>query len=168
MKTQIEAAKQENRDPISGEPGCHPLGTGVGSVTGAATGAVLGAPGGPIGMAVGGVVGAIAGASTGHGIAEELNPTAEDVYWKENHKLQPYYIGDYDYNDYAPAYRMGYEGRDRNRGLSFEESERELASKWEDARGTSRLDWDHARHAVRDGWSRVESKSPADSYITEH
>ena len=46
-----------NRDPITGEPGSHPVGTGVGSAGAAAIGAALGAPFGPIGMLVGGAIG---------------------------------------------------------------------------------------------------------------
>ncbi|MGV3774739.1 MAG: DUF2382 domain-containing protein [Verrucomicrobiales bacterium] len=73
-----------NRDPITGEPGSHPVGTGVGAAVGgaggaaagAAAGAALGTAGaGPVGTAVGAVAGAIAGAAAGHGTAEGLNPT---------------------------------------------------------------------------------------------
>jgi len=43
----------KNADPITGEPGAHPVGTGVGAAGGAVTGAALGtAIGGPIGVAV--------------------------------------------------------------------------------------------------------------------
>ncbi|HYC91623.1 MAG TPA: hypothetical protein VEO54_20555 [Thermoanaerobaculia bacterium] len=44
--------------PITGEPGSHPVGTGLGA---AAVGAALGAPFGPIGILVGGAIGAVAG-----------------------------------------------------------------------------------------------------------
>ncbi len=37
-----------NRDPVSGEPGSHPVGVGVGAAGGAAIGAGIGAVGGPI------------------------------------------------------------------------------------------------------------------------
>ena len=39
-----------NRDPITGEPGSHPIGTAVGGMGGAAAGAAIGAIGGPLGM----------------------------------------------------------------------------------------------------------------------
>ena len=48
-----------NRDPITDEPGSHPVGTGVGATGGAVAGAAAGAIGWPVGMAVGGVVGAV-------------------------------------------------------------------------------------------------------------
>ncbi len=41
-----------NADPITGEPGAHPVGTGLGAVGGAATGATVGALGGPVGAVV--------------------------------------------------------------------------------------------------------------------
>ena len=55
-----------NRDPITGEPGSHPIGTAVGGLGGAAAGAAIGAIGGPLGMLIGGAIGAIAGGSAGH------------------------------------------------------------------------------------------------------
>ena len=65
-----------NRDPISGEPGSHPVGTGVGAAGGATTGAIIGAVvGGPVGGAIGAAIGGIAGGLTGHEVAEGVNPT---------------------------------------------------------------------------------------------
>ena len=75
-----------NRDPISGEPGSHPVGTGIGAVAGGAGGAAAGAAAGaamgtagagPVGTAIGAAVGAVAGGLAGHGAAEGLNPTNE-------------------------------------------------------------------------------------------
>ena len=65
-----------NRDPISGELGAHPVGTGVGAVAGGvAAGAVVGSVAGPVGTAVGAAVGAVAGGLAGKGVAEVLDPT---------------------------------------------------------------------------------------------
>ena len=64
-----------NLDPITDEPGSHPLGTGVGAAGGAVAGAAIGAVAGPVGAAVGGVVGAIAGGLAGHAVGEQVNPT---------------------------------------------------------------------------------------------
>jgi uncharacterized protein (TIGR02271 family) len=76
--------RDKNADPITGEPGAHPVGTGVGTAVGGAGGAAAGAAAGaaigtagagPIGAGVGVVAGAIIGAALGHGAAEGLNPT---------------------------------------------------------------------------------------------
>ena len=64
-----------NPDPLTGAPGAHPVGTGLGAVSGAAAGASIGAAAGPIGAAVGTVVGALAGAVAGKGAAEAVHPT---------------------------------------------------------------------------------------------
>lgn len=78
--------RDANRDPISGESGSHPVGTGVGAVAGgaagaaagAATGAAVGTAGaGPVGTGIGAAVGAVVGGLAGHGAAEGLNPTNE-------------------------------------------------------------------------------------------
>ena len=64
-----------NPDPLTGAPGAHPVGTGLGAVSGAAAGASIGAAAGPVGAALGTVVGAVAGALAGRGAAEAVNPT---------------------------------------------------------------------------------------------
>src|SRR3954447_11610765 len=57
-----------NRDPITGEPGAHPVGAGVGAaVGGAATGAAAGAVAGPVGAVVGAVAGGVVGGLAGKG-----------------------------------------------------------------------------------------------------
>src|SRR3954447_16172192 len=79
----------ENRDPLTGEPGSHPVGTSVGTAGGGVAGAAIGAAvGGPVGAAIGAVVGGVAGAYSGHGVAEVMNPTFEEQYWREHHASQ--------------------------------------------------------------------------------
>lgn len=65
-----------NEDPITGEAGAHPVGTGVGATGGAVTGATVGTLiAGPVGTIVGAAIGAIAGGLAGKGVAEGMNPT---------------------------------------------------------------------------------------------
>lgn len=155
--------KDENRDPITGEPGSHPVGTGLGTAGGFAAGAAVGVFGGPVGAVVGGVIGGIIGAATGHAVAEGLDPTAENLYWKENYRNEPYYEDHLGFSDYEPAYRMGSDNYVRNPGRTFEETEHELAGKWESVREGSSLKWEEARHAARAGWHRVERALPGDA-----
>ncbi len=69
-----------NLDPITGEPGAHPVGTGVGAVAGGlAAGAAAGTVVGPVGTAVGAAVGAVAGGLAGKGVAEKVDPTVGGV-----------------------------------------------------------------------------------------
>jgi hypothetical protein len=149
--------RDENRDPISGAPGAHPVGTGVGAASGGAAGAAIGtAIGGPIGAAVGIVAGAIAGGLAGKGAAEAIDPTAEDAYWRENYRNRDYVDRTASYETYQPAYKVGYEGYSRHRGRKFEEVEADLQRDYERTAGRTGLAWDKARQATRDAWRRLD------------
>jgi uncharacterized protein (TIGR02271 family) len=154
-----------NRDPITGTPGAHPVGTGVGAAAGGAAGAAAGvaagaaagtATGGPVGGAVGAAIGAVAGGLAGKGVAEQVNPTAEDAYWREHYTGEPYYDRTYNYDDYRGAYRTGYEGYSRlgRSGTSYDQIESDLRREYERNYANSRLSWDKARPAVHAAWHR--------------
>jgi hypothetical protein len=146
-----------NRDPISGEPGAHPVGTGVGAAAaGAAAGAAGGLIAGPAGAALGAVIGAVAGGLAGKGVAESIDPTVEDTYWRQNYAQRPYYDKNTAYEDYRPAYQLGWEARSKYASRSFDEAEPELGRDWEAAKRQSQLTWQKAKHATRDAWNRVE------------
>jgi hypothetical protein len=148
-----------NTDPITGEPGAHPLGTGAGGVSGAVAGAVVGgAVGGPVGAAVGGALGAVGGGAAGSSLAEQLNPTDEDAYWRDNFRKRPYADETLSYDHYRPAYRYGWESRARLAGQRWDQVERELERGWRENRGESRLGWTDARMAARDAWQRVDHR----------
>jgi hypothetical protein len=151
-----------NRDPLTGTPGAHPVGTGVGAAAGGAAGAAIGMVAGPVGALAGAVVGAVVGGLAGKGVAEGVNPTAEDAYWRDNFVREPYYAMGRSYEDYSPAYRVGYEGRGLYAG-SFDDAEPELRRSYETDRGTSRLEWEEARIASRAAWHRVERAMPGDA-----
>jgi hypothetical protein len=154
-----------NRDPITGEPGAHPVGAGVGAAVGGAAagvlggmaaGAVGGSAAGPIGTAVGAVVGGVAGGLAGKGIAESIDPTAEDAYWRENYKNRPYYEASSSYDDYRPAYQYGWESRSKYADKTFDEVEPQLQSDWESTRApSSQMSWEKASPASRDAWDRL-------------
>jgi phage tail tape-measure protein len=70
----------DEKRELTGNPGSHPVGTGLGAAGGAATGAVAGAAlGGPVGAAVGAAVGGVAGAAAGHKAGEVVNPTPKTI-----------------------------------------------------------------------------------------
>jgi len=148
--------KDLNRDPITDEPGAHPVGTGIGATGGAVAGAAAGSIGGPIGVAVGGLVGAVVGGLAGKAAGEAVNPTAEEAYWRENYAGESYFEKGRTFDDYAPAYRLGLTGRTRYPG-DFESAEPHLASEWEAARAGSSLDWKRAQPASRAAWNRIDS-----------
>src|SRR3954452_8701714 len=111
----------------------HPVGSGVGAAAGAATGAAVGtAVAGPVGTLVGAAVGAVAGGLVGHGIAEGINPTEEDAYWRENYRNRPYVSSGRSYDDYQPAYKYGWESRAQYGNKKWEDVEPELGRNWND------------------------------------
>ena len=166
-ETTKEAKKQmgtdANRDPITGTAGAHPVGTGVGAVGGAVAGAALGGVAGPVGAAVGLVAGAIAGGLAGKGVAEKIDPTVEDAYWKTNYSKQKYVERNAPYSTYQPAYRTGYEGRNLYPGKKYEEVESDLQRDYEKSKDSAILSWDKAKSATRDAWNRVEKATPGNA-----
>ncbi|MGJ7512131.1 ferritin-like domain-containing protein [Variovorax sp. GT1P44] len=144
-----------NRDPITGAPGAHPVGTGLGATGGALAGAAAGSLAGPIGTVVGLVAGAVAGGLGGKAAAESVNPTAEETYWRENFSKETYYDAGRPYEDYAPAYEAGWSARG-TRDTDFETAEPVLASEWESRRGASSLAWSDARPAAQAAWDRAD------------
>jgi hypothetical protein len=151
-------AERRNEDPITGAPGAHPVGTGLGAIAGGvAAGAATGTVAGPIGTAVGAAVGAIVGGLAGKGVAEMIDPTVEEAYWRDNYANRPYVTKGASYNDYGPAYRYGVDQYSRFHGASFDTVDSDLARDWDNARSDSSLSWDQARHAARDSWDRVDS-----------
>src|SRR5262245_52335864 len=120
--------RDANPDPITGAPGAHPVGTGLGAAGGGAAGVAAGAaigaaasgPAAPVGGVVGAVVGAVAGGLIGKGAAEAINPTDEDSYWRSNYRSRPYVDPGDRFDDYEPAYRYGYTAYSYYPGRDFE------------------------------------------------
>src|SRR6185295_16152935 len=140
-----ERTKDTNPDPITGEPGAHPVGVAGGGTGGALAGAAIGgAVGGPIGAVVGGAIGAVAGGAAGKGAAEAVNPTLEETHWRTK--------AGKDYDQYAPAYRYGWESASRTeyQGRRFDDVEKDLERNWSKARGTMNADWKEAKQRTRD------------------
>lgn len=147
-----------NEDPITGEPGAHPVGTGVGAVLGgAAAGALTGTVAGPLGTLVGTAVGAVVGGLAGKSVAEEIDPTVEADFWRGEYANRPYYDSDRKFEDYEPAYHAGMKAYDPSEPVDFEERELSAREHWE-ARSDSTLTWDKARYAAEDAYQRVRNR----------
>ena len=88
------------------------------------------------------------------------DPVREESYWAQNYRREPYYERGYTFQDYLPAYRIGWEARvtyQHTRG--FDEIERELERAYRRNRGNSQLGWDKNRHAARAAWERFDDPS---------
>jgi hypothetical protein len=112
-------------------------------------------------MAAGAAIGGIAGGMVGKGAGHLVNPTAEDAYWRTNYQTQPYYTTGYTYDDYSPAYALGY--NNARRFPSYDLAEPHMADEWDRVKGSSRLSWEQAKAASRAAWDRVERAIPGDS-----
>jgi hypothetical protein len=144
---------------VPGSDVSHPAGTILGGTGGAAAGGTLGAlAGGPIGAAVGAIAGGVAGAYGGRIASENINPEEEDTYWRENYYKLDYVTPEDRYEDFAPAYRYGYEARRRFKGKSFDDVVSLLERDWETSKEGSRLTWDRAQRAARDAWERAGTR----------
>ena len=153
-----------NPDPITGEPGAHPVGTGAGAAGGGVAGAAIGTMAGPIGAVAGAVIGAVAGGLAGKGVGEAMNPTEEAAHWQQHHSKQPYAAGSR-YDDYADAYRSGYEGHEKysSKSESFEGAEPFIREDY--AAFQSPLEWERARPAATAAWKRrAEAAEHRSSY----
>ncbi|MDQ6801621.1 MAG: hypothetical protein M3041_12360 [Acidobacteriota bacterium] len=147
-----ERKRDDNPDPITGEPGAHPVGVAGGGTGGALAGAAIGgAVAGPVGAVVGGVVGAVAGGAAGKGAAEAVNPTVEEAHWRKQSGKE--------FDQYAPAYRYGWEAAARNdyQGRRFDDVERDLEKNWSKARGNMKSEWKDVRDRTRDAFERVQN-----------
>lgn len=66
------------------------------------------------------------------------------------------------YDDYAPAFRTGYNGRVQFAGRKFDDVKRDLEANFNREKGPSKLSWDNAKQATRAAWDRIERAMPGD------
>lgn len=78
----------------------------------------------------------------------------EDAFWQRNYWQERYYEAGFEYEDYAPAYCVGYVGCAQYGG-EFEDAERCLRANWERIKGDSRLSQRQALPAIRAAWNRL-------------
>ena len=145
------------QDAINRTPDTETIGVAAGGLAGGALGgAAAGSFAGPVGTLVGATLGAIAGGLAGKAAADQLDPALEDEFWRQSYQAEPYYEAGYTYDDYAPAYRSGYQARARLADpLSFDAIESDLEADFYKQRAGSRLDWDKARPAARASYERA-------------
>jgi len=147
---------RRNPDPITDQPGSHPVETGIGAaVGGAASGMAVGAVAGPVGAAIGAAAGAVAGGLAGKGVGELIDPTTEDNWLRQNFSSRSYVQKGETYENYQPAYRYGGQAEAQYRGKRFQDVESDLATGWEKMKDKAGMGWDRAQHAVKDAYDRT-------------
>lgn len=80
----------------------------------------------------------------------------EHSYWRSQYQNEPYVAQGEKFDEYAPAYRTGYEGRAHYAGQRFEDVQDNLKRDYENNRGDSTLGWDKARQACRAAWDHSD------------
>jgi hypothetical protein len=81
----------------------------------------------------------------------------EDAYWQRAFWQERYYRWDREYEDYAPAYCVGYAGCAQYGG-EFAHAQASLCANWERIRGDSRLSLAEAMPAIRAAWDRMAGR----------
>ena len=95
----------------------------------------------------------------GSASGEAVNTTKEDAYWQRAFITEPYFNRNYSYDDYGPAYRMGYLTRRTYGDRPWDDLETALKSVWESTKGPSRLTWEEAREAGQSAWHHAGSQN---------
>jgi hypothetical protein len=89
-----------------------------------------------------------------------VDPQREDSYWQGVFWAESYYREDLEYEDYAPAYCVGYIGYAQYGGC-FEDAEKSLCANWVRIKGDSRLSYDEAMQAIRAAWEHAARSDEA-------
>lgn len=90
-------------------------------------------------------------------------PESEADYWRASYSTEPYYTGGRPFEDYGPAYELGWVSY-TTYGGEFDAADRVLANDWEVRKGVSSLSWDEASPASRAAWQRAHN---AREYTTD-
>jgi uncharacterized protein (TIGR02284 family) len=84
-------------------------------------------------------------------------PELEAGYWREAYSAEPYFEEGRSYEDYAPAYELGWVSYTAYGG-DFDAADRVLANDWDLRKAPSSLSWDDARPATRAAWNRAHNQ----------
>ncbi len=107
------------------------------------------------------VTGEVVGGLLDKAAAQADGPSAQEAYWRQRFSNEPYYLSGRPFEDYRPAYELGWSGPTRS-GDDFDAVEPMLARNWERQRASSTLTWPQARPAARAAWLRAHSERAGD------
>ena len=83
-------------------------------------------------------------------------PPSEIEYWREAYAHEPYYEDGRQFEDYSPAYEIGWAGY-HDYGGEFDTADCVMAADWTVRKGISSLSWPEARAASRAAWQRAHN-----------
>lgn len=87
-----------------------------------------------------------------------VDPGQQDAYWSSAFAAERYFRPGCDYEDYAPAYCVGYVGYVQYRA-AWDDALASLRANWERIKGASRLTPDEALAAIRAAWERMAGEA---------
>ncbi|WP_038169558.1 hypothetical protein, partial [Verrucomicrobium sp. BvORR106] len=90
-----------------------------------------------------------------------IAPPGWEAWWRDVYLSEPYLDPTLDFEEYLPAYRLGYETHAWQTGTLFEDIETILENRWEETRGTSRLPWSIAKEAIKSSWQVLDERGEA-------
>lgn len=99
-------------------------------------------------------------------IDHRIDPMVHEAYWQSVFWGEPYYRRDRDFEDYAPAYCVGYIGYAQYGGR-YDDAEKSLCANWLRIKGASRLELDEALQAIRAAWDHAEQAGRAAESVQE-
>ena len=82
----------------------------------------------------------------------------DERWWRENFRNRPYVTADRRFEDYAPAYRFGYDAANRYRGKNWNDVEFNLSTDWEKYEGRGDSTWEKVKDSVRDAWDNLTGR----------
>ena len=101
-------------------------GVSIAALAGFGIGALLGPFGGAVAAAIGAAVGAFGGSYGGRELAEAVNPSTEEHYWRSHFATRPYVHPGDRFDDFREAYAFGALTRREHPTVTFNEAEASL------------------------------------------
>ena len=83
-------------------------------------------------------------------------PAVEKTFWHTQYRFEPYFVIGRSFDQYYPAYQLGWEAAQGSQGKSadFETLDRELNQRWLTQHDSSLLSWSQVKLAVKAAWER--------------
>ena len=82
----------------------------------------------------------------------------EDHYWQTHFSREPYYVQGRGYDQYQPAYQLGWKSALEHPDASFKDFAQELEADWIRQRASSLLPWREVEVAVKDAWEHANAQ----------
>ena len=108
-------------------------------------------------------MGAAGAATASVSASSQEMPETEIAFWHQQYRLEPYFVAGRSFDQYSPAYQLGWRTAQSGPGkmAEFEAMDRELNQQWLNHHGSSLLEWNQVKLAVKAAWSRgIQPQQP--------